>query len=107
MGAPRPAFNPNCREKRTGEVTVHNTTWREDAACKGLDTGMFFPVNDDAAGAAKAVCAGCPVRDACLDWALTTRQEDGVWGGLTDNERRRLRRRRRDAARREAAASAA
>jgi len=83
------------------------TTWRDDAACKGLDTDIFFPATDTEAGAAKLVCAGCPVRSECLEWALLSRQEDGVWGGLTDNERRRLRRRRRDAARRAAAASAA
>jgi WhiB family redox-sensing transcriptional regulator len=67
---------------------------------------MFFPATEDAAGPAKAVCAACPVREQCLEWAIATRQEDGVWGGLTDNERRRLRRRRRDAARRAAAPAA-
>ena len=82
-------------------------TWRQQAACRGLDTEIFFPVSDPDADAAKDVCATCPVRGECLEWALATRQEDGVWGGLTDNERRRLRRRRRDAARRSAAASAA
>jgi WhiB family transcriptional regulator, redox-sensing transcriptional regulator len=82
------------------------TTWRDEAACKGLDTGIFFPASDSDAGPAKRVCAGCPVRDRCLEWALATRQEDGVWGGLTDTERRRLRRRRRDAARRAAASAA-
>lgn len=78
--------------------------WRQRSACSGLDTEMFFPASDAEAAAAQAVCATCPVRDQCLEWALVTRQEDGVWGGLTDNERRRLRRRRRDAARRTAAA---
>ena len=78
--------------------------WRQRSACSGLDTEMFFPATDTEAVAAQAVCATCPVRDQCLEWALATRQEDGVWGGLTDNERRRLRRRRRDAARRTTAA---
>jgi len=81
------------------------TNWREEAACKGLDTSVFFPASDADAGPAKAVCAGCPVRDLCLEWAIASRQEDGVWGGLTDNERRRLRRRRRDAARRQVTAA--
>ncbi len=81
--------------------------WRQQAACSGVDTSIFFPASDADARPAKDVCATCPVRDQCLDWALATRQEDGVWGGLTDSERRRLRRRRRDAARRAAAASAA
>jgi len=82
------------------------TTWREKAACKGLDTGTFFPATDAEAGPAKLVCALCPVRDQCLEWALASRQADGALGGLTDNERRRLRRRRRDAARRAAASAA-
>jgi WhiB family transcriptional regulator, redox-sensing transcriptional regulator len=81
-------------------------TWRDDAACKGLETDTFFPSTDAEAGPAKLICAGCPVRAECLEWALLSRQEDGVWGGLTDNERRRLRRRRRDAARRAAASAA-
>ena len=83
-----------------------NASWRDEAACKGLDTDTFFPSSDAEAATAKLICAGCPVRSECLEWALLSRQEDGVWGGLTDNERRRLRRRRRDAARRAAASAA-
>jgi WhiB family redox-sensing transcriptional regulator len=72
--------------------------WRQQAACRGGDVGVFFPADEAGAGAAKAICASCPVRDLCLEWAMSTHQDDGVWGGLTDNERRRLRRRRRTAA---------
>ncbi|MFN2503986.1 MAG: WhiB family transcriptional regulator [Acidimicrobiales bacterium] len=74
--------------------------WRDDAACRGLDPDVFFPASDDEAGVAKAVCETCPVREECLEYALETRQEDGIWGGLTETERRRLRRRRRENARR-------
>lgn len=76
--------------------------WREDAACRGVDTNVFFPVTDEEAGPAQAICATCPVREECLEFALMTRQEDGVWGGLTETERRRLRRRRREATRKAA-----
>lgn len=79
-----------------------DTSWRELSACRGLDTGVFFPVTDEEAGPAKEICATCPVREECLEFALLTRQEDGVWGGLTETERRRLRRRRREAARKAA-----
>ncbi|MFP5319861.1 MAG: WhiB family transcriptional regulator [Acidimicrobiia bacterium] len=72
--------------------------WRADAACRGLDTEVFFPLTDEEAAEAKAVCATCPVRELCLEYAMVTRQDDGVWGGLTETERRRLRRRRREAA---------
>lgn len=73
--------------------------WRRDAACRGSDVEIFFPNADEEAGQAKAICASCPVREACLEWSLSTGQDDGVWGGLTGSERRRLRRRRRAAAR--------
>ncbi len=76
--------------------------WRRDAACRDLDTDIFFPVTDEEAGPAREICASCPVREQCLEFALATRQDDGVWGGLTETERRRLRRRRREATRRAA-----
>lgn len=68
--------------------------WREDAACRDLDTAVFFADSDEDSVTAKAVCASCPVRTACLNFALVTHQDDGVWGGLTGAERRRVRRRR-------------
>ena len=79
-----------------------DTAWRQEAACRDLDTSLFFPASDEDAGPAKAVCATCPVRELCLEFALITRQDDGVWGGLDETERRRLRRRRREAARKAA-----
>lgn len=74
-------------------------SWREDAACRTLDTAIFFPDTEEESGPAVAVCASCPVREECLEFALLTRQDDGIWGGLTETERRRLRRRRQEAAR--------
>lgn len=73
--------------------------WRHHAACRDLDPHLFFPEPDDDAGPAKAVCSTCPVQQECLEYALATRQDDGVWGGLDETERRRLRRRRQAAAR--------
>ena len=68
--------------------------WKLKAACRDLDTSLFFPDSEADAGPAQEVCAGCPVRAQCLEFALATRQHDGIWGGLTETERRRLRRRR-------------
>lgn len=73
-------------------------TWREHSACRDLDTNLFFPPGDGPGSAerieqAKAVCAGCSVRSECLSFALSTRQDSGVWGGMTEEERRRHRRR--------------
>lgn len=70
--------------------------WREAAACRGEDTAVFFPLHDDADAAAKAVCAGCDVRAQCLNYAIVTRQRDGVWGGANAKERDRIVRKRRE-----------
>jgi WhiB family redox-sensing transcriptional regulator len=59
--------------------------WRELAACHGADLNLFF------AEPARQVCAACPVRQPCLDYAITNRIAYGIWGGLTERERRALR----------------
>ena len=76
--------------------------WRDDAACAGADADFFFPIgeDDDTSEMAKSVCVECPVREACLGYALSTNQTEGVWGGMTGPERRRLRRRIRERERR-------
>lgn len=72
--------------------------WRQRAACRGVDPDIFYPVTDEEADDAKAICAICPVQQLCLEWALTNRERDGVWGGATERERRRIIRRRRRSA---------
>lgn len=72
--------------------------WRTDAACRGEDPELFFPVGTSGpaltqVAEAKTICARCPVAGDCLDWALVTGQDHGVWGGLDEDERRALRRR--------------
>jgi WhiB family transcriptional regulator, redox-sensing transcriptional regulator len=75
-------------------------TWRDQARCRGVDPAVFHPPDEDEAAAelAKAICEQCPVREACLEYALTTREKDGIWGGYTARERRRLVRHRRRSA---------
>lgn len=75
-----------------------NLAWRQRAACRGVDPDIFYPVSDDEAEAAKAICAQCTVREACLEYALANRERDGVWGGATERERRRIVRQRRKTA---------
>lgn len=72
-----------------------NLTWRQHAACRGLDAEIFYPVTDEEAITAKAVCGQCVVRETCLEHALGSRERDGVWGGATEKERRRIIRQRR------------
>lgn len=68
--------------------------WRERGKCREHDPNLFFPETGDAAtaAAARAVCAECPVRRECLEYALTFSAAwlPGIWGGLSERERRRL-----------------
>jgi WhiB family transcriptional regulator, redox-sensing transcriptional regulator len=79
-------------------MTTITTSWRDRAACRGIDPDVFYPVSDEDADAAKAICAVCPVRESCLEYALANRERDGVWGGATERERRRMIRQRRKSA---------
>jgi WhiB family redox-sensing transcriptional regulator len=72
-----------------------NQTWRDHAACSGIEPELFYPASDEEADAAKEICGLCPVRTACLEHALAVRERDGVWGGATERERRRIIRQRR------------
>lgn len=57
------------------------------AACRDADAELWFPVGSAEATQAKAVCAICPIRQACLAYALPQVGLAGVWGGLTEQER--------------------
>ncbi|MGH8993328.1 MAG: WhiB family transcriptional regulator [Acidimicrobiia bacterium] len=74
--------------------------WRAKGSCRGSDPRIFYPPSDDdgVAESAKKICAECPVRKPCLEFALSTREKHGVWGGLTERERRRVLRQRRRSA---------
>ncbi|MET0423629.1 MAG: WhiB family transcriptional regulator [Actinoplanes sp.] len=54
-----------------------------------LDPDVMFPDKPEQVPVAKRVCAPCPFRRSCADWALQTGQLYGVWGGVTAGERRR------------------
>jgi WhiB family redox-sensing transcriptional regulator len=83
-----------------GELMCSDWTygWQFDAACRGEDSSLFFAPNyferreekDDREARAKSICARCPVRSTCLDYALRTRETHGIWGGLNELERRQL-----------------
>jgi WhiB family redox-sensing transcriptional regulator len=69
-----------------------NDRWQLRAACRGSDTDLFFPERGESSKEAKAVCAICPVRQQCLDFAISEVEHYGIWGGLSERERRELRR---------------
>lgn len=64
--------------------------WMEDALCVQVDHDMFYPEKGEPTRHAKAVCAACPVRETCLQYALDNHERYGVWGGLSERERRKL-----------------
>src|ERR1700734_582331 len=69
---------------------------RRPAACRNTEPDLFFPVGTtgpavDQIEAAKRVCHACDAIEPCLDFALATNQESGVWGGTSEEERPGLR----------------
>ena len=87
--------------RRPEEVTMQTSqSWRLAGRCRGSDPAIFYPPPEDEilAEEAKMICGTCPVRQPCLEHALSTREKHGVWGGLTERERRRVLRQRRKSA---------
>ncbi len=68
-------------------------SWQERALCAQTDPEAFFPEKGGSTREAKKICAQCPVRAECLEYALANDERFGIWGGLSERERRRLRRR--------------
>lgn len=88
--AQNPAAGEGARQRRSV------ADWRELAACRHIDPDLFFPVGTTGLAprqieVAKRVCRSCDVVEPCLEFALVTNQESGVWGGTSEEERRRLR----------------
>ncbi len=91
---------------RTGTIFCEMNTslpaldaeWRDRAACLSFPSILFFGVDDNETPVerrgreerAKEVCAICPVRKECLEYALATKEPYGIWGGLNEPERRAL-----------------
>lgn len=66
------------------------TTWMAEALCAEAEGNLWFPdVNSPDAKYAKSICAECPVVDECLDYAVQNKIVEGIWGGMTPNERKR------------------
>jgi WhiB family redox-sensing transcriptional regulator len=96
---PRDVPAPKPEPTRRPQPTVNrqpgtDMSFMDDGLCLQVDPEMFYPEGKGTGDAryAKQVCAGCDVRKACLEWALTTGQAFGVWGGASPNDRRRMRR---------------
>ena len=86
--------------------------WRHHAACRDVDPELFFPIGNTGPALlqideAKQVCQRCKVMEPCLQWALESGQDAGVWGGLSEDERRAVKRRSRNTTFRSSTAHAA
>lgn len=68
-------------------VDFSSRDWSVDALCTQTDPELFFPTLGQNTHTAKQVCAACPVRSECLEFALTHRIDHGVWGGMSRRER--------------------
>ena len=75
--------------------------WQYRAACRGADLSVFFPGRGESAEPARQICASCPVRQLCLEFALRHAITHGIWGGLAERDRRALRTHQAGAARQE------
>ncbi|MBB5139312.1 WhiB family redox-sensing transcriptional regulator [Thermocatellispora tengchongensis] len=75
------------------EAAVQEIAWARRGACRAADPDLFFPLapSPQQEARAKAICAGCQVLADCRAYALRAGEPDGIWGGLTPEERRRLR----------------
>lgn len=75
---------------------INHEPWTKDALCPQVDAEIFYPVKggpgQTMAKAAKAICAQCPVAAECLEYAIRTGEEYGIFGGVTAHERAAMRR---------------
>lgn len=105
-----------CRENQTERRNLYRdpkpkrkvlpSPWADEAACRDMDTALFFPERGEAPAVyvlLRVVCMACEVRRECLDDALYYESFEnllpvGFVGGMTPKERLAERRRRRGAA---------
>jgi WhiB family redox-sensing transcriptional regulator len=81
---------------RNLSIAAENDHWRSDAACRDTDPDLFFPVGTtgpalEQIATAQRVCQACLVQSDCLEFALMTNQDSGIWGGTSEDDRRKLR----------------
>jgi len=74
------------------------TEWMQRGLCREIPPAVFFPSDGVGVEAARRICANCPVKEPCLEYALAFRIDHGVWGGCSERERRRILKRRRTGA---------
>jgi WhiB family transcriptional regulator, redox-sensing transcriptional regulator len=71
------------------------SNWMQGGNCRNYPPATFFPSDGVGVDVARKICVSCPVKEPCLEYALTHRIDHGVWGGCSERERRRILKRRR------------
>jgi WhiB family redox-sensing transcriptional regulator len=74
-----------------------DTSWMAEGKCREHSPELFFPSDGAGVGVARRICADCPVKQPCLEYALANHIEHGVWGGTSERGRRTIVRQRREA----------
>jgi WhiB family redox-sensing transcriptional regulator len=82
----------------TEEAQSMTEPWMAKGLCRSERPSTFFPSDGVGVEVARRICAECPVKAPCLEYALRNGIDHGVWGGTSERERRRIARRRRLAA---------
>ena len=85
------AFADGAREVPLPTFVRGDLTWMDDAVCASTDPALFFPASGVVPAAALRVCAGCPVKQKCLDYSLDNGFDDGLFGGVVPRKRKKLR----------------
>jgi WhiB family redox-sensing transcriptional regulator len=67
-----------------------DTEWMARGLCANVPPSRFFPSDGAGVEVARKICAECPVKEPCLEYALEQRIDHGVWGGCSERERRRI-----------------
>ena len=78
-------------------LELQGETWMDNALCRSSSSDLFFPVGRSQKTQKKieealVICTECSVTPECLDYALRTNQDIGIWGGTIDEDRKYLRR---------------
>lgn len=72
------------------EPESRDGAWRDRAACRGMDSAIFFVERGAPADQARLVCDRCSVQRDCLDFALDHAEPYGIWGGKSVYQRQQL-----------------
>lgn len=89
--------SPELEVEYTPNLSINPDDWKTMGICASpdLNQDVFFDQDKIKIEFAKQICELCVVRETCLEFALTTREEHGVWGGKDESERREIHKRRR------------